>query len=71
MLSAPGKLDGRRIGSQKLLLGPGLCFLQEPGCLLAGAEQFQIHRFIVRRSQHPLPSPFLGIVCPADRKKIK
>ena len=34
-----GKLDGRRVGSQQLLLGPGLSFLQKPCRLFAGTEQ--------------------------------
>ena len=34
-----GELDGRRVGSQQLLLGPGLSFLQKPCRLFAGTEQ--------------------------------
>ena len=44
----------RRRLFQKLLFGALLRFPQETGGLFAGAEQFQIHCFIVRRGAHPL-----------------
>ena len=39
---------------QKLLFGTLLRFQEETDSLLIGTEKCKIHRFIVRRSAHPL-----------------
>ena len=49
----------RRVGPQGLLLGFLLGLVEEAGSLFAGAEQFKVQRFIIRRGKHPLSS-FLG-----------
>ena len=38
-----------------LFFGPLLGLVEEAGGLFAGAEQFKVQRFIIRRGKHPLP----------------
>ena len=38
-----------------LYLRPGHRLVEEAGGLFAGAEQFKVQRFIIRRGKHPLP----------------
>ena len=38
-----------------MFFGPLLGLVEEAGGLFAGAEQFKVQRFIIRRGKHPLP----------------
>ena len=51
-----------------LFFGPLLGLVEEAGGLFAGAEQFKVQRFIIRRGKHPLSS-FLGDSLPRRTPK--